>query len=90
MGRYEDRHTEYAICFWLREKRLSLGLSQRKIARDIGVNHTTVFGWEAGRVFPVNLECFRKWVQSHQDPETGRRCKLEMTLVDTDGKRHDF
>ena len=90
MGRSEDRYVEYAIADWLREKRQAFGLTQREIGIAASVHHVTIFTWEASRVFPSTIARLRDWVRAHRDPETGRCCKLEITLVDTNGERHSF
>ncbi len=87
---YQDRYIEYAIGDWLREKRQSLQISQRRIGADIGVSNVTVFGWEAGSAFPATLLGLRKWAEACRNPVSGRRCKLEINLVDTNGERHSF
>lgn len=37
----------------LKQVREALGMSQRKFAKTIGVNHTTIFRWESGQTKPM-------------------------------------
>lgn len=37
----------------LKQVREALGMSQRKFAKTIGVNHTTIFRWENGQTKPM-------------------------------------
>ena len=37
----------------LKQVREALGMSQRKFAKIIGVNHTTIFRWESGQTKPM-------------------------------------
>jgi transcriptional regulator with XRE-family HTH domain len=84
----EDRYIEYDMAGWLRQKRRALELTQEAIGAAVGVHKVAVHHWETGATSP-----------SHSAPGTFARwkawakavnCRLEITLVDTNGERHDF
>lgn len=83
MGYSEDRHVEYALADWLRQKRRSLDLYQKDICAALGVNKVAVHLWETGAQSPGTLARWKEWARAVN-------CKLEITLVDTNGERHSF
>ena len=79
----EDRHIEYALGDWLREKRKSLGFEQKDIGAAVDVLNVTVHYWETGASWPGTLARLKAWARAVN-------CRLEITLVDTNGERHSF
>ncbi len=83
MGWCEDRHIEYSLGGWLREKRQSLGLGQKDIGAAVGVHVVTVHFWETGGSWPGTLARLKAWTRAVN-------CKLEITVVEPNGERHSF
>ncbi len=83
MPRSEDRHVEYSLSYWLRRKRRWLDLEQPDIGKAVGVSTAAVHLWETGAQAPGTLSRWKAWARAVN-------CKLEITLVDTDGERHTF
>ncbi len=79
----DDRHIEYGLAEWLRRKRRALDLDQKDVGSAIGVSHAAVHLWETGARSPMTLARWKAWSRAVN-------CKLEITLVDTDGERHSF
>ncbi len=83
MGICEDRHIQYAISAWLRHKRRSLDLYQKDICAELGVNKVAVHLWETGAQSPGTLARWKAWARAVN-------CRLEITVVDEKGERHEF
>lgn len=79
----EDRHIEYALADWLRHKRRSLDFLQDNIGTALGVSTAAVHYWETGAYAPGSLARWKAWARAVN-------CRLEITLVDTNGERHSF
>ena len=76
----------------IREKRLSLGMSQRALARHLGVQKTSIRGWESGVCSPSEekLEMLEEWFSKSDDGYLARRIRdkrknLSMTQRDLAG-----
>lgn len=83
MSRDEERFIEYAISAWLYRKRRSLGFGLKDVAATIGVSTVTVHLWEMGIRSPGTYARRKAWAKA-------LNCRLEITLVNTDGKRESF
>ena len=79
----EDRHVEYALAGWLRQKRRSLDMEQKDIAAAVNVSKVTVHLWETSGRCPGTYARWNAWAKAVN-------CRIEITVVDTDGKRHTF
>ena len=79
----ETRHIEYALADWLRRKRRSLDLDQKDIGAILNVSDAAVHFWETGGKSPATLTRWKAWARAVN-------CKLEITLVNTNGERHSF
>lgn len=56
------------LCLTLRSARMNSGMHQSDVARELGVNITTVSSWETGKTRP-SLENFRKMCRLYGCPE---------------------
>ena len=83
MPRDEERFTEYAISDWLYRKRRSLGFGLKDVAAAINVSTVTVHLWEMGLRSPGTYARRKAWARA-------LNCRMEITLVNTNGKRHSF
>ena len=52
VGFNDARSSNTKTGFWIREKRLALGISQLQLAKRIGVHEKTVQAWENGKSSP--------------------------------------
>ena len=83
VGWAQEFYIEYALTDWLRAKRIGLGLHQQHIGDACGVSKVTVHQWECDRRSPGSYERWRAWAKAVN-------CRIEITVVDTNGKRHNF
>ena len=79
----QDRFVEYAIGDWLRQKRRALDLEQKDIGVAVGVGNVAVHHWETGATWPGTLARLKAWARAVN-------CRLEITVVDTNGESHSF
>ena len=79
----EERYVEYAVADWLRQKRHSLGFRQKDIGEALDVSRVAVSLWETGAQAPGTLSRWKAWARAVN-------CRLEITMVDTNGERHSF
>ncbi len=83
MGWSEDRHVEYTLGDWLREKRKSLGFEQKEVGAAVDVNKVAIHLWETGGSWPGTLTRLKAWARAVN-------CRLEITVVEMNGERHTF
>ncbi len=81
--RADERWIEYAITDCLHQMRCAQSLEQLDVATRLEVFSVSVSYWESCRMFPETLQRLRDWVQVVGG-------KLEITIVDKAGKRHEF
>ncbi len=83
MSAIDDRYVDFQLADWLLMKRRSLGLPQGHVAAAIGVSVAAVSKWESGAYSPQTLALRKAWARA-------LNCRLEITLVNTNGERQSF
>ena len=83
MGWPQEFYIEYALSDWLRNKRIDLGLEQQHVGKTVDVSKVTIHQWETCARSPGSYARWKAWAKA-------LNCRLEITVVDTTGKRHSF